>query len=193
MAWLLLASARLGSARCPAPPLPAPGRCGKAETPRRSPDAPASHLTGVHGEIKDNAVPEKLCPRELCITQRPFCHVLCFKQNQKNLPFTNTSQPRGAAKAKYSLYPSLGIPFVSARLQHLKMPPGTEQSRCKMLSHAVAGQRLHVYPHLALGVLLTHQQQLPGTAGSDRKRCPQRRKGGTGSQALGSERALTQV
>lgn len=143
MAWLLLASARLGSARCPAPPLRAPGRCAKAETPRGSPDAPPSHLTGVRGEIKDNAVPKRLCPRKLCSTQRPSGHVLCFKWNQKNRPFTNTSQPRGAAKAKYSLYPSLGIPFISARLQHFrKEPPCTEQSRCKMRSCAAAGQQL---------------------------------------------------
>lgn len=61
-----LGTARLGSARCPAPPLRAAGRCGKAETPRGSPDAPVSvcssrlsRFAGVRGEIKENGVPEK--------------------------------------------------------------------------------------------------------------------------------------
>jgi len=59
MAGLLLASARLGSARRPAPPLRAPGRCGKAETLRGFPDAPVSGCCSRGGESRARkAVPK---------------------------------------------------------------------------------------------------------------------------------------
>lgn len=57
MARLLLASARLGSARCPAPPLRAPGRCGNPETPRGSPTAPVASC-GFAGRLRKTTCPK---------------------------------------------------------------------------------------------------------------------------------------
>lgn len=62
-----------------------------------------------------------------------------------------------------------------------------------MTSNAAVQQKLDMYPNLALRVLLTYQQQLPGIPWSNIKWCLQRRKGGTSGKALGFENALRQV
>lgn len=94
--------------------------------------------------------------------------------------------------------PKQNIPFIpawnllSAGLQHCSNePPLTKQK--KPDAKCWTTQQSSRNPNLALRVLLTYQQQLPGTLQSNIKQCPKRRKGGTSGKALDFENALRQI